>query len=327
MSKTRKGRIFLNNKAKELLWLLLPFAAALMLCLLAAQSVTAEEGGVPIAKHQKIRVYRGVPYTGTLSAVDTDGGELTFAVVEGPEHGTLELSGATFVYTPKENRVGSDAFTFTATDEDGKVSEPACVKISVERSRSGVSYADMGGHEAATAAVLLADRDVFTGAKVGESFFFEPERSVSRGEFTAMALRAMELDADAVSVTGFHDDALIPAWAKGYAVSALRAGIIRGVGTEEGIAFRAGDAITLNEAAAVLNRLLDVTDVSLADAEESWSAQAVANLTSVSVIEAGRFGAEDMKRPLTRGEAAQLLAAAMTLAEEENKGFLAALFR
>ena len=46
MSKTRKGRIFLNNKAKELLWLLLPFAAALMLCLLAAQSVTAEEGGV-----------------------------------------------------------------------------------------------------------------------------------------------------------------------------------------------------------------------------------------------------------------------------------------
>ncbi len=316
-----------NERAKELLWLLVPFVAALLLCVLAAQSVTADEGGAPIAKHQEIRVFRGVPYTGTLGATDTDGGELSFTIVDEPMHGTLELSGATFVYTPKESRVGSDEFTFTATDSDGNVSDIARVKISVERSRSGVKYADMENCSSHTAAVALADAGVFVGAQVGEDWFFEPERSVSRGEFVAMALRAMDLSPDAVTVTGFCDDAGIPVWAKGYAVSALRSGVIRGVGTAEGIAFCAEDAITLSEAAAVLNRLLDVTDVSLEDAEESWSAQAVANLMSVSVIETGRFGAEDMKRPLSRGEAAELLAAAMTLSEGKSEGLLARLFR
>lgn len=317
----------LNERAKERMWLLVPFAAALLLCLIAAQSVTAEELGAPIAKHQEIRVFRGVPYTGTLSATDTDGGALSFAIVDEPKHGTLELSGATFVYTPKESRLGSDEFTFTATDSEGNVSEPARVKISVERSRSGVKYADMEDSSAHTAAVALADEGVFVGAQVGEDWFFEPERSVSRGEFVAMALRAMDLRPDEVTVTGFCDDAGIPVWAKGYAVSALRSGVIRGIGTAEGIAFRPSNAITLSEAATVLNRLLDVTDVSLDEAEESWSTQAVANLMSVSVIETGRFGADDMKRPLTRGEAAELLAAAMTLADGKREGFFGSLFK
>ncbi len=318
----------MNNeqKIKELLWLAVPFAAALVLCLLAAQSITAAEGGVPIAKKQEIRVFRGVPYTGTLSATDAEGGELSFAIVEEPKHGTLELDGSTFVYTPKESRLGSDEFTFTASDSEGNVSEPACVKISVERSRSGVRYADMEDCSAYTAAVALADEGVFVGTQVGGNYFFEPERSVSRGEFVAMSLRAMDLSPDEVTVTGFCDDAGIPVWAKGYAVSALRAGVIRGVGTAEGIAFRAEDAITLSEAATVLNRLLDVTDVSLDGAEESWSAQAVANLMSVSVIETGRFGAQDMQRAMTRAEAAELLSAAMTLSEGKSGGLLGRLF-
>ena len=64
-------------------------------------------------------------------------------------------------------------------------------------------------------------------------------------------------------MTGFCDDASIPTWVKGYAVSALNAGVVSGVSTAEGVAFRANDAITLNEAAVVLNRLLRVTDVDL----------------------------------------------------------------
>ena len=129
----------------------------------------------------------------------------------------------------------------------GNTSLPATVSITIEKANSGVCYADMGGSRAHTAAVDLAEHGVFVGAKIGDSYFFEPERTLSRGEFVAMALAAMDVSAEDVRMTGFCDDASIPTWAKGYAVSALNAGVISGVGTQEGVAFRASDLITLNE--------------------------------------------------------------------------------
>jgi hypothetical protein len=148
-----------------------------------------------------------------------------------------------------------------------------------------------------------------------------------------MALACAGIPAGDLMMTGFCDDAEIPTWAKGSAVSALQCGLIRGVGTEGGMAFCADEGVTLSEAATVLNRLLRVTDVDLSDYDagsaDAWSAQAVANLESVRVIESGSFSAGDWQRPLTRGEAAQLLSAAMTLAEkkQESAGLLSGLFK
>lgn len=165
------------------------------------------------------------------------------------------------------------------------------------------------------------------------SYFFEPERALSRGEFVAMALAAMDVSAEDVQMTGFCDDVSIPTWAKGYAVSALNAGVVSGVSTAEGVAFRANDAITLNEAAVVLNRLLRVTDVDLSDydvqdADNAWCAQAVANLQSVSVIESGRFSTDEMRSGVTRAQAAEILSAAMTLKDGRagKGGLLSGIF-
>ena len=74
----------------------------------------------------------------------------------------------------------------------------------------------------------------------------------------------------------------------------------------------------------MLNRLLRVTDVDLSDydAADAWCAQAVANLESVSVIESGRFSAEEMRSGVTRAQAAELLSAAMTLKESKTGGGL-----
>ena len=169
--------------------------------------------------------------------------------------------------------------------------------------------------------------------RVGSRRFFEPDRAVSRGEFVTMALACAGIPAGDLTMTGFCDDAEIPPWAKGSAVSALQCGLIRGVGTEGGMAFCADEGVTLSEAATVLNRLLRVTDVDLSDYDagsaDAWSAQAVAILESVRVIESGSFSAGDWQRPLTRGEAAQLLSAAMTLAEkkQESAGLLSGLFQ
>ena len=330
------------EKRKEF-WRALPFVMALLLLtLVPMQSASALFGkgkeeakavdGAPVAENMEIKVYRGVPYEGEFRAVEGD--EVTFAIAQVPKKGMVALTedGLGFVYTPG-GKLGTDSFTYTAIDAYGNISLPATVSITIEKANSGVCYADMGGSRAHTAAVDLAEHGVFVGAKIGDSYFFEPERTLSRGEFVAMALAAMDVSAEDVQMTGFCDDASIPTWAKGYVVSALNAGVVSGVSTAEGVAFRANDAITLNEAAVVLNRLLRVTDVDLSDydvqdADNAWCAQAVANLQSVSVIESGRFSTDEMRSGVTRAQAAEILSAAMTLKDGRagKGGLLSGIF-
>lgn len=307
------------EKRKEF-WRALPFVMALLLLtLVPAQSASALFGkgkeeakavdGAPVAENMEIKVYRGVAYEGEFRAVDNEGDEMTFAIAQEPKKGMVALTedGLGFVYTPG-GKLGTDSFTYTAIDAYGNISLPATVSITIEKANSGVCYADMGGSRAHTAAVDLAEHGVFVGAKIGDSYFFEPERTLSRGEFVAMALAAMD-------------------------VSALNAGVVSGVSTAEGVAFRANDAITLNEAAVVLNRLLRVTDVDLSDydvqdADNAWCAQAVANLQSVSVIESGRFSTDEMRSGVTRAQAAEILSAAMTLKDGRagKGGLLSGIF-
>ena len=334
------------KNGKERLTRAVPFVMAMLLItLIPLQSAAALFGqskqmpaaaeGAPIAQNMEIKVYRNVPYTGTFRAVDNENEALTFSIASAPKKGTAALTedGLGFIYTPDKNKIGADSFTYTATDGSGNVSLPATVKLTIERTQSGVSYADMDAHRAATAAVDLAEHGVFVGAKVGDSYFFEPEHVLSRGEFIAMAMAASGAKVAPAKVTGFCDDAEIPTWCKGYAVSALSSGVICGVETELGVAFDAGAAITLSEAAVVLNRLLAVTDVDIggydeAAAESAWCAQAVANLQSVSILQTGRFTHDDMRRGITRAEAAELLSAAMTLRSDRgaDKGLLGQLF-
>lgn len=307
--------------------LLLPLQSAHALFGREKENIRADEGA-PVAENMELRVYRGVAAVGQFRAKMTGEGTPVFEIVTPPKKGTLAITedGLGFVYTPG-GKTGADSFTYTASDEAGNTSLPATVRITIVRAACGVRYDDMDGNAAHTAAVDLAEHGVFVGTKIGESMFFEPERTLARGEFVSMALAAMALDAQRVTMTGFCDDAEIPAWAKGSAVSALNAGVITGVATDEGIAYRANDTITLGEAAVVLNRLLRVADVSMPEFGESeaWCAQAVANLQAVSVLEAGSFPGEAMRAPLTRAQAAELLSAAMALGEKEERGLLAGL--
>lgn len=311
--------------------------ALLLAALIAALALPAAsatgEAPAPVAQNISLRVFRNIPCTGTLRAVDRSGTGVTYSLVTAPKHGTLALDGdsASFTYTPQQGRLGTDSFTYCAVDAQGCVSAPATVTLRVERPGTDVVYADMDGNAAHTAAVDLAARGVFVGSFVGGEYFFEPERSVTRGEFVAMAMAAAGEKAVQTGVTGFCDDAGIPAWARGYAAGALACGLIRGVGTEDGVAFAADAAVTLGEAAAVIDRLLSITDVDLADygaAEDSWSAQAAANLVSVSVLPSASFSGEQLSRALTRAETAQLLSAAMTLADEKaaSRGIFARIF-
>ena len=289
------------------------------------QPVQAEEGA-PTAQDVEVRTYRGIPVQGQFLAADTEGEDMTFALVEEPRKGTVTIQGVDFTYTPDEGVTGGDSFTYAATDSAGHVSQPATVTVTIEKTKSGVTYADTEGSPAAAAAQHLAEAGIFTGAKIGDTYYFEPDKTVSREEFLAMTLETAGRDVSAVTMTGFCDDEAIPTWAKAYAAAGVTDGIIRGTSTAEGVAFRGGEPITFNEAATVLNRVLDLGDVDLSvwyadrEAVPSWAAQAVANMESVSVLSAGSFGSDAMSEPVTRADAARMLSAAGQLLDGEEPG-------
>ena len=282
--------------------------------------------GAPTVQDLEISTYRDIPYqTQFLLAISE--GDVTYAVAEEPKKGTVTISGSEFTYTPEEGVTGSDSFTYTATDSQGRVSQPATVQVRIEKSKSGVKYADMGGSPAAAAAQYLAESGIFTGAKIGENYYFEPDATVSRSEFLALAMETAGGEVTNVTITGFCDDESIPAWAKAYAAAGVADGIVQGKATAEGAAFQGEEPITFNEAATVLNRMLNLGDVDLdvwyADREAvpSWAAQAVGNMEAFSVLSAGSFGSKTMEQAVTRADAAQMLSAASTLlAGEEPEG-------
>lgn len=309
------------------------FAALTLATLALAGSTSAlfgkkgaqPEEGAPIARELSVTTYRDIPVQGQFLASDSEGDDMTYAVADQARKGTVTVEGVNFTYTPDEGVTGGDSFTYVATDSAGHVSLPATVTVTIEKTKSGVTYADLADCKAAVAAQRLAEEGIFVGAKLGDQYYFEPDRSVSRSEFLAMALEAAGREVTDVTMTGFCDDEVIPTWAKAYAAAGVADGIVHGKSTAEGAAFRGDEAITFNEAATILDRMLNLGDVELdvwyadRDLVPSWAAQAVGNMEAVNVLSVGSFGSETMVSDITRADAAQMLSAAKTLLTGEEK--------
>ncbi|WP_186564822.1 Ig-like domain-containing protein [Lawsonibacter celer] len=293
----------------------------------------AGENSTPVAENLNMSTYKNVAITGQFAAVDPEGDLLTFQLVEKPARGSITMpedGGNTFVYTPYENKTGKDSFTYVAVDTAGNASDPATVKIKIEKAKTTISYVDMTGDPAQKAAIRMAEEGILVGECMGGSYFFRPEEPVSRGEFVAMAMQAVGMSTlEGVERTGFADDLEIPTWAKPYASSALKAGLVQGAVTSDGqVVFRSTDAITRAEAAVLMDRALQVTDAvttaQFADsaAAPAWALQSAANLNSCGVLPADSTGALGLENTLTRADAAELLCGALDLLEtREDSGW------
>ena len=75
---------------------------------LFADPPVALDGNHTIDEDTMISIY--------LSATDSDGDVLTFSIVDEPENGLVDLSGASATYMPNMNFHGIDIFTFIAND-------------------------------------------------------------------------------------------------------------------------------------------------------------------------------------------------------------------
>ncbi len=276
----------------------------------------------PVAEALSLTTYKNVEVQSAFAGVDPEGDLLTFQLVSKPARGAVtqaEEGSAQFTYTPYENKTGKDAFTYVAVDAFGNTSAPATVSIRIEKQKTKVTYSDMTGVEGHREAVRLAEAGLLVGERMGDQYFFHPDEAMSRAQFTALALSAAGMDSlEGVTLTGFADDEAMPTWAKPYVSSALRSGVVQGSYDQLGQVVFLGDApITAAEAAVVLDRALNVTDVAdtMADTP-AWCAQSVSNLNSCGLLPASAV----LSEPLTRAQASVMLSGALDVMDSRDSG-------
>lgn len=276
-------------------------------------AIHGKQDNAPVAEDSALETYKNLEGRGTLKASDPEGKALTFTVVRQPKRGTVEIhEDGSFTYTPKKNKVGVDSFTYTATDPAGNVSREATVTIQITKPASDTQYTDTVGTDCRFTAEWLKNTGIFAGEQVGGDCCFSPEKTVTRGEFLAMTMKALgiEADEDAVS-TGFEDES--PQWLQPYLAAAMRSGIVRGYSTQTGAVFKPDQAITGTEAAAILSNALDLPTAVISEDSDLpvWAATALA-----SVQEGGIDLANS--ETVTRAETANALYAAVQLDQQED---------
>ena len=302
-------------------------AGALTMPVSAAVVTTVSTGGEntpPVAKNLTLTTYQDIAITSTFSAVDPEGDLITYQVVDRPARGQVtldETDTSTFWYTPYENKKGSDVFSYVAIDSMGNVSEPATVEISITVPTCGVTYADLDGSPCHYAALRLAEEGIYVGRQMAGVAYFDADQPFTREEFLVLSMAVTGTQPlDEVSMTGFYDDQEISAWAKGYVSAAVMQGAGLGEQTEEGqVVFSPSDPITQLEAAVMLEQLLWTTDIpvhttSVSQEIPAWASQSVANLEALDVVAPGAT----LSDTLTRGEAAQMLSAALDVVDSRE---------
>lgn len=301
--------------------LILTALLALPAAALVLGTANTQVNSAPIAENLNLTTYKGIAITSRFAAVDPDGDNVTFRIVDSPARGEVTLDEndtAAFWYTPYEGKKGKDSFTYVAEDEHGNVSEPATVRIVIEKQQTKVTYSDMTGEAGAYAATRLAEEGIYVGRKVGSLYCFDPGESFTREEFLALAMSAAEVSPlDGVDLTGFHDDGSISVWAKGYVSAAVVEGTVQGSYDGEGrLVFRGSEAISCAEAAVIVDRLLAMGDVKAAPTVSvpAWAAQSAANLEAARLLPAGA----EFTGTLSRSEGAMLLTAMLNVMDSRE---------
>lgn len=265
-----------------------------------AIAVRGKEDKAPIAQDLTLETYKNLPNEGMLKVTDPEGQPMTYTVTRQPRRGEVLIStDGSFSYTPKKNKVGVDSFTYTATDPAGNVSREATVTVRILKPSEAPQYTDTVGQDCRFAAEWLKNTGLFVGEQVGGQLCFQPEKTVSRGEFLTMLLQALDMPVDTY-VTQSVTVQQTPQWLKPYVTAALRAGLFDGWPQAD---FETTGAITGAEAAVLLQNVLDLPTATVStgeDAEPAWSEIAVATMAENGIcLTAGST--------LTRSEAAQIL--------------------
>lgn len=266
-------------------------------------SIRGKENQAPVAEDSSIETYKNLPNEGKLKVTDPEGEKLTYTLIRSPKRGSVTLrEDGTFIYTPKKNKVGVDSFTYTAADSAGKVSREATVTVQVLKPTDSKLYTDTAGLDCRFEAEWLRNTGLFTGETVNGQICFQPDKTVSRGEFLAMVVRSLDIPTENTSYAGVPADA--PQWLKPYLAAALRSGLV--AGWPETNDFSA--PITGAEAAVMLQNALDLSVAPEVLEQVAAMDEIVPDWAAASVMAMNCNGlAVDANAQLTRAQMAEML--------------------
>ena len=208
--------------------------------------------------------------------------------------------------------------TVTAVDQSGNVGRgsynilPATNEDGSTTSQS--PFADMSAHWASLYTTYLYDKGVVQGVNAGSGLLFQPDKNITRGEFSLMVARWMGLDLTAYADVAlpFADLDTTPAWCVDAMKAMYAEGILKGSLDNGVLMGRATASISRAEAMTVLGRIQGrgyVTQpLTFSDAASvpAWAQPYVESLVGQGIIS----GYDNQLRPndsVTRAEVAKML--------------------
>ena len=244
----------------------------------------------------EVSTHRNVTIFGTLPCYDPDGDQTIIEIVSYPENGILILEDRTtgaYRFTPSDGYSGKDSFTYVARDCYGNYSAAATVSLHVVKPSTSVLYTDLADHPSHHAALTMTEKGIMSGTQIGTANYFYPGLSVSRAEFTVMAMQSLGItDVTDSTPTVFADNDDIPASMRGYVATAYELGYVKGLYRDDTLCFEPNRSITRAEAAVMLGNMIDAATPTVkpvfsdSDSVPSWAASSLASLSSMGIIEA-----------------------------------------
>lgn len=268
-------------------------------CATMSIAVRGKQNQPPVAEDSAMETYKNLPGEAMLKVKDPEGEALVYTVTRQPKRGEVAIrEDGSFIYTPKKNKVGVDSFTYTAADPAGNVSREATVTITIMKPTDAQQYADTAADPCRFAAEWMKNTGIFVGENVGGSPCFSPDKTVTRGEFVTMLVKALDIPTDMdLTETGYAD---APDWLKPYLAAAIRSGLTEDLTT--GDSFGPGEPVTAEDAAAMLCSALGLT----ACEQSVLSPQENAAATALEIAMQNGFELTS-GQTLTRSDCAQIL--------------------
>ena len=270
----------------------------------------APKTALEVSTHQNVTLY------GSLPCYDPDGDTTYIEIASYPQKGLLildDLQTGAYRYIPYADSTGNDSFTYVAKDMYGNYSASAEVSLSINKSQTPVTYVDLDASPYYNAALTMTEKGIMSGTQVGASVYFYPENTVSRAEFTVMAMNAAGItEINPCDKTVFADDADIPSQMKSYIAAAYDLGYIKGSEIDGKLCFLPNKEITRAEAAVMLANMLNAATPTVTpvfdDSDEipAWAQASVYSLSFMGVLqsEGNNISASSV---VTRGDAANIL--------------------
>ena len=202
--------------------------------------------------------------------------------------------------------------TVTVTDASGNIGRASAdIAASDEREET---FGDMAGHWAKDYVNYLYDQEISNGVAVGEEFHFQPDKNITRGEFSLMVARWLRLDLTQYSSVElpFADKAAIPDWCLDAVKAMYVLGVSQGSAGDDGTYAFAERDITRAEAMTMLGRILQkgyaAAELTFADAADvpAWAVDYMKVLVAQGVVN-GYDNAIAPLASITRCEIAKIL--------------------